>query len=542
MQTHNEKAMVDLFVEIEQTLPVDTFEINGVKAWPYIRLSLKNKIDAFFLINGGHATNAPCAKPSRSKLSRLQGAKQVGRTFASACGATFKALAQFPFRRIFSSRPIDVLMFCFNAPFLRVGERGINRNVVAMVEALERSEARQGKPASYQILQYTRLDDTSVHPDFPGLNISLIAAALNEWCRFRIALSGFKISCLRNTTELDYVTQINHILQQRQVPVVLETHKLQHEMQRIVNLANGLQGFLQRHGVKKVVNVCYYGYVGMAVSLACYREKIQCIEYQHGVQTEYHPLYSNWRNVPEQGYELIPDTFWVWGQATFDVINDWVQQQHFHKVEITGNAWLEYFQEVEAQNVMFTDEQAQQYSDKKLILVSLQAFPEHYQAHVTEAIKAFDDDYIWVLKEHPSHWLSDEHRESEFGELIRRGKVVIERRFSIYELLTLLPVRAHLTAYSTVAFECEFYGIPTLFFHENGVIGNANLIERASHLYPALDTETLLRNLQTALATPVQAQIFMAKSVTVADNLLKGLDESQLQPLPHSINQISGNS
>ena len=49
------------------------------------------------------------------------------------------------------------------------------------------------------------------------------------------------------------------------------------------------------------------------------------------------------------------------------------------------------------QNVTFTDEQAQQYRDKKLILVSLQAFPEHYQAHVTEAIKAFEEAMGFVF-------------------------------------------------------------------------------------------------------------------------------------------------
>lgn len=539
MQAHNEKAMVDLFVEIEQRLPVETFEIQGVKAWPYIRLSLKNKIDAFFLINGGHAqtqsaqTKPPLTKATVTKTSLIKRLKHVAKSFSSAFRATLKAVSRFPIRAYFSSEPIDVLMFCFNAPFLRTGERGINRNLIAMVDGLE----RRSSPVKYRIFQYTRLDDTHVHPDFPGLNISLIAAALNEWCRFRIALSG-----LRRGQELDYVDQINEILQQRQVPVVLETHKLQHEMQRIIHFANGLRRFLQRHEVKKVVNVCYYGYVGMAVSLACHRETISCVEYQHGVQTEYHPLYSNWRNVPNGGYELIPDTFWVWGQATYNVINDWVKNQQFHQVMITGNAWLQYFQEVEAQKVAFTEEQARQYHNKKLILVSLQAFPEHYQSHVTQAIQTFDDDYLWVLKEHPSHWLSDSQIEAEFGELIRQGKVVIERRFSIYELLTLLPVRAHLTAYSTVAFECEFYGIPTLFFHENGVVGNANLIAQATHLYPALALDTLLDNLNKALAAPVAAQIFMAKNVTVVDNLLSGLAATEVPPVAQSVEPMTGKS
>lgn len=507
MQDHSEKEMVDLFVEIERTLPVDTYEINGVKVWPYIRLSIKNKIDSYFLVNGGNQGKPRLPLPFSKRL------KQVLNTFGRAMSLSFDALVYFPYKFFFSSEKIDLLMFCFNSPFLRTTDRGINRNLVGMIDTLE-----QQSRVKYKIIEYTAMQDMETHSDFPGFNISRVSAALNEWCRFQIACSEFG-----RKTELDFVEKINAILVEKNVPVKLESYKLVHEVNRIIRLSKWLGTFLVRHDVKKVVNVCYYGYVGMAVNLACYREGRQCIEYQHGVQTDYHPLYSNWRNVPKQGYELIPDSFWVWGNATYDVIHDWVKDQHFHQVEVVGNAWLDYFQKVEAPKVAFTEEKRQQYTGKKLILISLQAFPEHYRAHVTAAIAAFDGNYVWVLKEHPRYLLSDEQLEAEFGNFIRAGKVLLERQFSLYEMLTLLPIHAHLTAYSTVAFECEYYGIPTLFFHKNGVNGNARLIDKAPHLYEALDAESLMLNLTKALDTRVEQRIFMDKTVVVADKLLKGL-------------------
>ncbi|MCY7296223.1 hypothetical protein [Alteromonas sp. a30] len=515
MQDHSEKSMVDLFVEMEQTLPVNTYDINGVNAWPYIRLSIKNKIDSHFLVHGGN----PRSASTPSFISRV---KLAARLFGQSCRLVIKGVWQFPWRHYFSKTSIDILMFCFNSAYMRVGEKEINRNLIGMVDGLQKAQNQR-----FYIWEYTAIDDVKSKPDFPGLNITPVSAALNEWCRFRIAFSD-----LFPKKEWDFVTQINIFLEAKGLPVRLESHKLFHEMQRIITFSQFLRPYLVRHNVKKVINVCYYSYVGMAVNLACYREKRLSIEYQHGVQTEFHPLYSNWSNVPEKGYALLPEAFWLWGEATYQVIHQWAQHQRFHVAKIVGNAWLPYFSEQIAGTLTLTPAQQARYANKTLILVSLQAFPEHYRTHVTEAMKQSDDNWLWVLKEHPRYLLSDAQLESEFGTLLQQGKVIVERDFSLYEMLSLISFDVHLTAYSTVAFECEYYGIPTIFFHENGVKGNATLLEQAAHFYSGLQCDELLRNMQLALNIDEIQPIYMAKDVSVVDALL--LDKEKLAAINHS--------
>lgn len=505
MQAHSEKGMVDLFVKMEQELPVHQYVIDGIKIWPYLRLSIKNKLDSFFLVNGGYQS-----KP-RLQPTFTQKLKQTVNTFFSAVKLTTKALLRFPFGLYFSSQRVDFLMFCFNSSFLSVGEKEINRNLIGILQGLEASGNNR-----YQVWEYTSLADVKTKSEFPGFNMAPLSAALNEWCRFRIALSG-----LFKQSEYDFVEQINEYLESHDFPIKLESYKLRHEVRRIEQMARILERFIVRHQVQKVINVCYYGYVGMAVNQACYRQKRLSIEYQHGIQTQYHPMYSNWQNVPPEGYELLPEEFWVWGQATNNVIADWVNEQSFHKVKTVGNAWLEFFRQQLAQNQSLTEAQEQRYAGKKLILVSLQAYPEHYRSHVTEAMKQSEEDWLWILKEHPRFQLTPEQLQAEFGNLVTDGTVVLERDFTIYEMLTLLPINVHLTAFSTVAFECEYYGVPTVFFHENGIDGNAELINTAQHLFAADNADNLVESIKQALSLTQIQPIYMAKEITAVDKLLK---------------------
>ncbi|UAA39539.1 hypothetical protein KIH87_04050 [Paraneptunicella aestuarii] len=511
MLQHNEKSMVDVFVSMERVLPVHEFEMHGVKVWPYVRLSIKNKLDSYFLVNKG---KVPVHRPEPSMGQKL---RQLAQITGSALKLSWRALRHFSanrfafVRQFFQSRPVDFLMFCFNSEYMQVGEKQINRNLMGILQGL-----KQSGHENYQIWEYTSVPDVKIKLDFPGFNITPLSAMLNEWCRWRIALS-----CFFSQKEAPFVQQVNDYLALHDIPVKLETYKLDHEVRRIVWLANIIERFLRLHSVKKVINICYYGYLGMAVNLACYRAGVLSIEYQHGVQTQFHPMYSNWRNVPEEGYELLPEAFWVWGNATENMITDWAQSHSFHKVLTVGNAWLEFFkQQIQSQQHK-EDALLPVYQNKTLILVSLQAFPEHYQSHVTEVMRRSPDDWVWILKEHPRYLLTPEQLQAEFGDMVAKGKVVLERRFSIYELLSLLPIKAHLTAYSTVAFECEYYGVPTVFFHENGINGNSELIPQANHLFAALDADTLYKCVEKALQLTSIKPIYMAEHITVVDELLK---------------------
>ena len=275
---------------------------------------------------------------------------------------------------------------------------------------------------------------------------------------------------------------------------------------------------MKRYDVNKVINVCYYGFVGMAVNLACRKLGIPSIEYQHGVQTQYHPMYSNWMNVPENGYAMLPSNFWVWGTHTYDIISNWTQQSRFHSVEVVGNAWLAYYQH-KVFPLITSPSPAIYRDDRVKILVSLQAFPEQYKAFVTQCILDSPANWLWVLKEHPTCPMTEEQVQTEFGELLQRNKVYLERDLSLYELLNKCHFSSHITAYSTVAFECEYYGIPTVFFHENGIEGNQDLIERCPHFFAAHSTIELLSSIEQSLSMQITKPVYMSKQMLLTEKL-----------------------
>ena len=59
----------------------------------------------------------------------------------------------------------------------------------------------------------------------------------------------------------------------------------------------------------------------MAITLAAKRRSINVINFQHGVQTEDHPAFSCWKNIPLDGYEFLPTQFLCWDINSFNSMN-----------------------------------------------------------------------------------------------------------------------------------------------------------------------------------------------------------------------------
>jgi len=489
MKEHSEKNIIDLLNDIETRLPVADYTIDGVQIWPYIRLSIKNKVDSYYLTS----ITSTQKKESYAFFSRLKSLCLMGGDF----------VRKFDFSYFLGKKKLDILLFSFNGSHLHAGKHKVNRNIVDIVESPD---------LNAHVWQYTTLNDLHLEKGFPGVNIALLAGLVNEYYRLRITMSKGRCE------EYAFINKINKILVEKGLPFQLESHKIKYEVKRIFFLSKLLAKLLERYDVSKVINVCYYGFVGMAVNLACKKLGIPSIEYQHGVQTRYHPMYSNWVNVPENGYAMLPSDFWVWGTHTYDVISHWTQQSRVHNVEVVGNAWLAYYQRRVFPLVTSPTPDIYR-NDKIKILVSLQAFPEHYKSFITDCIKSSPDKWLWVLKEHPRCLMTDEQVQAEFGELLQRNKVYLERNLSLYELLNKCHFSSHITAYSTVAFECEYYGIPTVFFHENGIEGNRELIEQYPHFFAANNAIELLSGVEQSLSTQIAKPVYMSKQMLLTEKL-----------------------
>lgn len=506
-------------LEFERDYPVADIVIKDIKIWPYMKVSMLHKLQSHFYVNKGKIRASHQQKPVKEKLINL------GKTLLNALKLTAKTLSTFPFKHYFSCHAVNTVMFAYNTKSLDVGPRRINRYLVGVVEDYERLGH-----TDYEIWEYNSLDAVDNKATFAGVNMTYLSATVNEWCKCRIALSS-----LFPQKETDYVEAFNRFLTHKGIPVQLESYKLRHEIKRIDFMSRLLQPFFERHQVKNVINICYYGYLAIAANLACYRAGIKSVDYQHGILTRVDPFYTHWSHVPDSGYALLPKTFWVWGDVGYDIVNEWIAKQSFHQVKVVGNAWLSYFSNTSKASAQSSDSASpsfkstsepssdlsselslkQSLQDKKVILLSLQTFPQDYPSFVTQVIHDSPDDWVFIIKEHPRYHLTQTQLSDEFGELLDAGKVVLMRDYSIYELLAQFPIDVNLTPYSTVAFECEYFGVPTVFFHEVGIKGNMALIRTTPHLMGALDADSLMENIKIALQLEQIEPVYMAKQVTI---------------------------
>lgn len=463
----NEQVLA-LFKKIEQQLNVNQMLLFGMCIWPYLRTSLKLKLDSYSVISSPDH-KPPAQVPVKVKISQLL------RDFV-------KSVWRYPVMLIFGGKRTDFLFLSPSFFDYAVGETKVDRILSGMEAHMEKNGL------SYQYFKYSVFELSKTEQGLNGANISAITYFLNQLCKFWI-------SRRESPVDLPYVDDINAILQAEGIPVRLEKHKVYYELKRLLWMSKIFERLIKKHSVKHVIIPVYYNFVGLAMCLACRRQGIESIEYQHGAQSQFHSTYVGWNKVPEEGYALMPSSFWVWGDANFRRINHWAERTKV-TVKVSGNAWLDYLQNNALVEPLVKQDISGSNSAKKIALLCLQRFPQHYKSFITSAMRDASENIVWVIKEHPAYPLTDQQIDEQFGSLIESGRVQLDRTHTTYSLLGVADVC--LTAFSTVAFESEYYGVPSILFHEDGVDGHADYLSQCNGITFANDTTQLLEKIERA--------------------------------------------
>ena len=97
---------------------------------------------------------------------------------------------------------------------------------------------------------------------------------------------------------------------------------------------------------KHVLFECYYNADIFGLIAACKKRNIQTTDIQHGKQGTHHPMYSHWGKIPPEGYTMLPDFFWNWGEDSKTNIKRWqVENGSKHQPVVGGNLWLMQWKE-----------------------------------------------------------------------------------------------------------------------------------------------------------------------------------------------------
>jgi hypothetical protein len=198
---------------------------------------------------------------------------------------------------------------------------------------------------------------------------------------------------------------------------------------------------------------------------------INTVDYQHGQQGENSLSYSNWVNIPKEGYKMLPKFFWIWEETFKGKFEKWMNNQTFHEVFVGGNLWTEFIK-----NKIDFEQKKLFSSKKKHVLVCLQK--THLPQVILKAM-GLTDNIIWHFKLHPR----DKNNTSKIISELENANI-LEDKFELKVTNNLLfeelinSVDVVISEWSTVTYEAVLYGKKGIVIHENGKVAYKKYIDK----------------------------------------------------------------
>jgi len=235
----------------------------------------------------------------------------------------------------------------------------------------------------------------------------------------------------------------------------------------------------------------WYAPETMGYISAAHESGVKVVEVQHAAEIYNHPMYFGWLKTPVGGFGLAPDLFMMWNEKCSEIVRSSFSGGRKNTTSVVGYPWHDFYKLFNKINNPFNNKF--QYS--KRILFSLQAptfeSKKRIPDFVIEFMKQDRSDVHFNFRCHPNDLNARrEIRELDYLDLKTKFEFT-DGDEDLVESLT--HCNFHVTAYSTVCFEAQIWGIPTLLFGsesaeiyqheiESGIFqwteGNADTLEK----------------------------------------------------------------
>lgn len=225
---------------------------------------------------------------------------------------------------------------------------------------------------------------------------------------------------------------------------------------------------------KQVAVLCYYSEDLFALIASSNKLGISTIDMQHGPQTDIHLSYGSWSCIPDQGYDVLPRTFWCWDAYSKEVLEKWASKDSLYSAIVIGNPWVDYWKS-----------KSTTYKHKDFVLYSLQPSPitleQTFTPQIIQSIK--EAQYKWFIRLHPRQL----NQMSKIKELLKAK--------GIFDLVNIdeatndpLPellanAKIHITHSSGSALEADFFNLKTVLINKIGLTSFPHLIESKAAQY-----------------------------------------------------------
>jgi hypothetical protein len=482
------KSAIEWLVQAEAGFDVNSLQAQGELLWPLARLNLNKKLLEFEM-------------DDPSSTFRQAGGSLVRRWLAGA-----RAMLANPARLNQLRRLAPEIIFFANPKHYRFhsGGQAYNYLLDPWVEFAARfyRVAKVEVQLAGQVAPVQRLVPATVLEEFTP-----------------------PAARARYMPPLQNVTAFNQVAASLPGDVALDARELVRQFERIQQRARWFARMFAHIAPRAVFLVNFYDPRNLAIVLACRTLNIPVVDIQHGKQGKYHAMYNHWTKIPPQGYRLLPDYFWVWGEESrLNILQGRQGNTAQHQPLVGGNLWMQKWKQTD----WYTpgeDERALLETTRgraRVILFSAQPIAEPFPAPLVQAMKTCPPNWRWLVRLHPRQVDALPRYEAELRSLgVQNFEMRLSSQVPLYWLMR--QCHYHITCWSTVCYEALVFGLPTSIVHENGKSLFDEYIRRNIFLYAA-DGATLNEQILHAHSAPEETPYIVADeniAKTTFDNILQ---------------------
>lgn len=424
-------------LEIEANFPVQNWCVNGIYVWPYIRIKL------YFLLLT-NSNNTDTTKPKRSlknekiKIGKFKLLKKIIKAYIKNelffWGLKRKKIIFFGshihrvlhekehFNRFFDAMVShhELENEVYMIEHQKVHEFNFNNQAIIPLQRL----LENYKPLAKIKAKFFAKKDLVILPDY-----ELFIAFLNQEIANSKSLSVTKNDLIVWTKKIKMIGRFYNRLFLKVKPL-------------------------------KIMFPGYYGWDNLyAAVYAANKLNILTIDFQHGLQTNVHMVFSSWLNIPKSGYEIMPTEYWTWDEISKKNIEMWSKNTKRGSVKTVGQPYLQYW----------LGKNRGVNTENKIILYTLQLMPLGVMINENLATAINNFENLWKIRLHPRNEFSlDElkHHMANLG--------VDSNKFSVHDSkMEPLPkilseTFLHVTGFSGALIEAKMMGVPTVIVNTVG--------------------------------------------------------------------------
>lgn len=432
-----QKDIIQFLNELENRFPVNKWICNGVHIWPVIRLRLADNMLEYM--------RSGSAIPSKIEIKKSVGR---GNFFKKVIRNLDKVRCSAKYAQWQKSLHSDADILFVGAPHYREEVEGVRKNKFfdPLIE-------------EYGIEHFYWFDIGSPvqNPSWPDRMLDFENGS--AWfMKYRSLLRSLRLVKQTPNLELPQYENFREYLRtiQPATSFALEytSKKLGKVMMEWHDYYLLFQRMLSRIKPERVLLLCYFDLPRTALTAAATRMDIPVTEMQHGtVDTKY---YQRWFNLPEQGYDMLPRTFWCWDRYSKETLDEWAAKHPRYKTFVGGNPWVNYWirrgsnAELNGQFILYTLQD----------LNPDDAFPPDLLKVMHET------EETWYIRLHPRFL----HFKEEIVALLTNNHLINKTNFKEANQLPLTVLLQqtvlHITAHSSSAMEASVFGVKTFFLDE----------------------------------------------------------------------------